>query len=156
MKQKTAINNVKKIRERLVKSTGIIHTPFASHPYFKIKKVWLFGSFAKGKKEPSDIDIIYEGTPCGNYRWHIKGVTKPDKRFRFLARDSENDAIKELKKDMKKIHIMPNWTIRDIDKADAEQVAIHQDVQRTKIMIYPRFDAEKLLIHKEAIIDSHQ
>lgn len=149
MKHKTAINNVKKIRKRLVDTNGIIHTPFASHPYFKIKKVWLFGSFAKGKTEPNDIDIIYEGCPCGEYRRHIKGVTKPDRRFRFLARDSRDDAIKELTKNMKKIHIMPNWTIRDIDKTDTEQVAIHNDVHKTKIMIYPRFDAEKLLIHKE-------
>lgn len=46
--------------QRIKNINGIFATPHENDEYLKIKKVWLFGSLAKGSEDPNDVDIFIE------------------------------------------------------------------------------------------------
>ena len=60
MKRSTALKNVQKMIDRVRAINGILATPMHNNPFVKVKRMWLFGSVAKGAVEPNDIDIFVE------------------------------------------------------------------------------------------------
>lgn len=60
MKRETALKNLKKIIDKVKAVNGILSTPKHRNDYIKIKRMWLFGSVAKGKQNPNDIDVFIE------------------------------------------------------------------------------------------------
>lgn len=140
MKRHTAEKNLKTVIQRLHKINGVLATPLHNWDAVRTKRAWLFGSFAKGKDEPNDLDIFVEVIACRrDYRDYIglnnrlRGCYKLDKAYRrsygmVRAIRSDEAFVKWVRKDMKKvsIHIVGNDVCFDhLDK---------------KILIYPRCD----------------
>lgn len=140
MKRKTAEKNLRIIIDRLHSINGILATPMNNFEAVRIKRAWLFGSFAKGKDEPNDLDIFVElehfrreyVCTIGKNRF-INGMYKLDKSYyrsygTIRAIRADETFIKWLRKDIRKIsvHIVGNDLI--FDRLD------------TKILIYPRCD----------------
>ena len=111
MKYETAIKNAKKVADRIRRSNGLIGTPDCQYSVFKIKRAWLFGSTAKGKPLPNDVDILIEGFGVGRRQhvnqipsipWSNAAVDKEYKRwYRIsLPKSSESEAIKFLTKNV--------------------------------------------------------
>ena len=72
MRQATALRNAARLAERLHEWGGVVQTPKAYWSEVKFYGLWLFGSTARGKKEPADIDIMYAlnekcGVETGNH-----------------------------------------------------------------------------------------
>lgn len=65
MKRSTAIKTALEIAERVKKCSGVIGTPECEFTAFRIKRMWLFGSTAKGYENPNDVDILIDGGECG-------------------------------------------------------------------------------------------
>lgn len=65
MKRSTAIKTALEIADRVKKWNGIIGTPECEFTAFRIKRMWLFGSTAKGYENPNDVDILIDGGECG-------------------------------------------------------------------------------------------
>ncbi len=65
MKRSTAIKRALEIADRVKKCNGIIGTPECEFTAFRIKRMWLFGSTAKGYENPNDVDILIDGGECG-------------------------------------------------------------------------------------------
>lgn len=59
MKRERALRYCREIHDQLVLAGGMLHTPNYSHEHVLFKKVWLFGSTAKGSLSPRDVDILY-------------------------------------------------------------------------------------------------
>lgn len=140
MNNKTAVKNLNMVLRRIRAVNGILATPMHEYDAVKIKRVWLFGSFAKGKAEPNDVDLFVELVrfrsdfvpPCTRigkingrylldkdyYRRH--GIIRPKQVYDTL--------IKWLRKDLRKVsvHIVGD-----------DEIFSQLD---TKILIYPRND----------------
>jgi predicted nucleotidyltransferase len=82
MKLEAAISKAKIIAERIKQSNGLIGTPECSFEAYRIKRAWLFGSTAKGKDNPNDVDILIEAREAGRPQrtQRNKSYTK-DRRF---------------------------------------------------------------------------
>lgn len=153
MKRSTAIKNVKEIVRRVNSVNGIIGTPKHEMDFYRIKRVWLFGSVAKGSNEPNDIDIIIEGIgvetggnrrhtrerfyPGYSGRYERRGGKHTDRIFEkressgyFQCKSSKDYAIKWLRSGMKSVSI---HTVRGEGRDFLEQLD-------KKVLIYPRCD----------------
>jgi predicted nucleotidyltransferase len=73
MKRETALRYVRQIHERLAGVGGIIPTPGCEHDAYKVNKVELFGSVAKGSLEPNDVDILIHGEVVPPRRYYTEG-----------------------------------------------------------------------------------
>ena len=60
MKRATAIKNLNNIINKVRSVNGIYPTPLCNEEFLKIKRVWVFGSVAKGSDSPNDLDIFIE------------------------------------------------------------------------------------------------
>lgn len=60
MKRSLAVKNLYRVLQRIKNINGIFATALHDHEFVKIKRVWLFGSLAKGSDDPNDIDIFIE------------------------------------------------------------------------------------------------
>lgn len=142
MKRQTAEKNLKTVIQRLHEINGLLVTPLHNWDALKIKRAWLFGSFAKGVDEPNDLDIFFEVVAFRrDYRDYIgpnnrlRGCYKLDKAYRrsygmVRAIQSDETFVKWVRKDMKKVsvHIVGHDGCFDsLDK---------------KVLIYPRCDFE--------------
>ena len=65
MNRKTALKKCKTVADRIKAVNGIIGTPHANFQALRISRAWLFGSTAKGKENPNDVDILIESKPGG-------------------------------------------------------------------------------------------
>ena len=140
MKRKTAEKNLKTIISRLHQVNGILATPNYNQNAVRIKRAWLFGSFAKGKDEPNDLDIFVEVIYVPPERFYIEehrykllGCFKPDKAYSRsygMIRPAQSDEyfVKWLRKSMKMISVHFVGDDRVFDRLDK------------KILIYPRCD----------------
>lgn len=134
MKRSTAIKNINTIIRRVKSVNGLLGTPKHRYDFVKIKRVWLFGSTAKGSTNPNDIDIFVEIINIGPHFSASKHTDRYfDKQFFRscgvkLSGDSSQYAVKWLKKNMKmvSIHLVGHDLI--FDELDV------------KIMLYPRND----------------
>ena len=136
MKLSSALKKANEISDRIKSVNGIIATPLHNYEAVKVKRVWLFGSAAKGKLNPNDVDILIEMKEvCRrdiSYLDPKKSVNffiNKDFKRRYglsFAKQSSDTALKWIRN--KKHNISLHWT--DIDR-------VQPDV---KILIYPRND----------------
>jgi len=139
MRREIALRYADKIAQRLHSVNGILATPMCGSEAVRFRRVWVFGSTAKGSESPNDLDLLIEADECGRRRsWK---QTKYDKearrRYGYLEPVSATDeALKWLTKGMKKVsrHI-----------AATEKVEI--DV---KILLYPRNEMDRPTCHERA------
>jgi len=151
MKLDTAINHANEIARRLRNLSGIIGTPDAAWEALRIKRAWVFGSTAKGKSHPNDLDVLLEMFPVGRRnmvgkpRYQRPGVTgnakkchKYEKIFGIIAPISTTEtALRRLRTGMKMVRF------HDID--------IDGNLAFPRIMIYPRNDISL----KESVANDH-
>lgn len=148
MKRATAERNLKKIIERLHSINGILSTPLHNKDAIKVKRAWLFGSFAKGKDEPNDLDIFVETKSFRRDKSYyidksgrLKRKYLPDKWYRrtygmLRPIQSDETLVKWLRKDIRKVSVHFVGGDPVFDKLDK------------KTLIYPRCDFEFLLDSK--------
>ena len=141
MKRKTALKNLKIIINRIRAINGIFATPKHNFEALKVKRVWVFGSVAKGSLDPNDIDLFVE---LKGFRRDIKPIRREfgggnTGRFKldyayyrnhgmYRAKQSDEAFIKWLRKDLRKISIHLVGDDEIFNQIDE------------KILIYPRCD----------------
>lgn len=57
---KTSINNTLAVVNRIIKLNGIIATPEGHCEAIIVRRIWLFGSTARHKKNPNDTDLLFD------------------------------------------------------------------------------------------------
>lgn len=139
MKYETAIKNAREIAARIKKVNGLIGTPGCEYDVFKIRRAWLFGSTAKGKSNPGDVDILIEGHAVGRRLFAgcraNRGVpwsnALADKEFKrrygiSVSKSSKMNAVLFLTKNMKMIRV--------------HDYSVDGEIAYPRIMLYPRID----------------
>ena len=83
MRREIALRYVDKIAQRLHSVNGVLATPLCNQEAVRFKRVWVFGSTAKGAESPNDLDLLIEAEGCGRQRsWRQTRYDK-DARRRF-------------------------------------------------------------------------
>ena len=132
MKRATALRYSIEIARRVHAVNGLLGTPLCDFEFVRIKRIWIFGSTAKGSQEPNDLDVLIDFVECGRHRtWR---QTKVDKRYFHnygikFAPDSSYECLKWLSKGMK---MVSRHNLRN------EGAAID-----FKKLIYPRYDMDR-------------
>lgn len=142
MKLDTAVRAAQAIADRLRSVNGIIGTHECQHTAYRITRLWLFGSAAKGKANPNDVDILFEGIPAGLFqltnrhrrdykrsdRMHMRIGAARDRKatYRFVPKDSQRTALIFLRGNLKRI------SFHDFE--------VDGDLADGKILLYPRND----------------
>ena len=129
MRREVALRYADKVAQRLHSVNGILATPMCGSEAVRFRRVWVFGSTAKGSESPNDLDLLIEAEECGRHRsWRQTRYDKEmRRRYGYLSTvNATDEALKWLTKGMKKVsrHI-----------AAREKVEI--DV---KVLLYPRND----------------
>jgi predicted nucleotidyltransferase len=129
VKRELALRYAHEVARRVHGVNGILATPLCDYEAVRIKRIWVFGSVAKGSEWPNDLDLLIEARECGRHRSHKP--TRIDKGFLrrigiALAPSARREALKWLTKGMRKV---------SRHSADEETVPI--DI---KILLYPRND----------------
>lgn len=156
MKRATAIKNLNNIIKKIRSVNGIYATPLCNEEFLKIKRVWVFGSVAKGSDLPNDLDIFVETLSFKDSRQPIRkgrqkmyrttdshrklhGGYKMDKSTRNRSVPSSVSSKSELCK----------WL-----RAGAQKISIHfvgeDEIFETldcKCLVYPRNDFEEIESH---------
>lgn len=125
--------------DRIRMFNGIIATPEDHHEFVKVKRVWLFGSTARGKQNPNDTDLLFEFCEGGRL-----------KRAGKTARGSKQPNTAKIDRDYRRrygIDIAKNTTtslfrylrghLKMIRFHDAR---IDAKYATDKILVYPRND----------------
>ena len=60
MKRELAVRYAREIAERLHRVNGIVCTPNTQFDAIAVRRVWVFGSTAKGAMFPNDLDILID------------------------------------------------------------------------------------------------
>jgi predicted nucleotidyltransferase len=129
MKRDVAIRYACEVARRIHDVNGLLATPLCSNEAVRFKRVWVFGSVAKGSATPNDLDLLIEAEECGQRRsWR---QTKIDKEYQRrygmqMAPFARDEALKWLTRGMRKVS--RHW---------ADQEATPIDV---KVLLYPRND----------------
>lgn len=129
MKRETALKYSQEIARRVHSVNGILATPLCSFSAVRIKRVWVFGSTAKGKANPNYLDVLIDWEDCGEGRSWRQG--KLDKRYLKsygirVAIESGDELYKWLTKGMKMV------TKHDYRYEDTD----------FKKMIYPKYEMD--------------
>ena len=155
MKRATAIKTALEIAERVKKCSGVIGTPECEFTAFRIKRMWLFGSTAKGCENPNDVDILIDGSECGlsqfanwksksSMRGYVrdrkKMVTKRFIKFRLGKIDKSY-----LKSTGVPHAISSRITALRMVRGNSKMVRFHEfdvdgSLAHPRIMLYPRND----------------
>lgn len=143
MRRSLAIGYAKEIHRRLVEVGGRIPTPRGDREYVKIKRVWVFGSTAKGKANPNDLDImILKERGGARQSWEAAGFDPEVYRTRGVKtpRSSESESMKWLTAGM-----------RNVSRHDRIGDEVQIDVQYE---IYPQYELPDNLPVVEAFPDA--
>lgn len=129
MKRTTALRIAAEVADRLRKANGCIGTPTAYRPYVRVSRLWLFGSTAKGKAEPNDVDLLLDACIVGEYRPPGHGGARLDRerkrRYGITgAMDPFAQADRYLRGRAKMVRI--------------HHVSIDGDLAAPRVMLYPR------------------
>jgi predicted nucleotidyltransferase len=129
MRRELALQYAIEVARRVHHINGLLATPLCNYEAVRIKRIWVFGSVAKGSETPNDLDLLIEAEYCGRRRnWRQGKINKQYLRSYGYkdAIDARHEAMKWLTKGMRKVsrHLK-----------DAEAVPI--DV---KVLLYPRND----------------
>lgn len=149
MKRQTALKNLDKIIQKVRSINGIYPTPLSDVDFVKIKRMWVFGSVAKGSKNPNDLDIFIE--IYGDGFKGVQPIRKGKKKvFRYnkekgyflqgcfkkgvvrLGNECQPSAMKEVEK----------WLRQGTQKTSIHIVG-HDDIFKRldcKYLVYPRND----------------
>ena len=132
MKRETALRYAREIARRLHEVNGLLATPVCNYEAVRVRRVWVFGSTAKGAENPNDLDVMIElDCMVGRHRTWQQSTIDKDARRRFgvrVARGNRAVFLKWLTKGMRGV----SRHCRDLD-------AVELDVQT---LIYPRYDLE--------------
>ena len=142
MNRKTALRKCKTVADRIKAVNGIIGTPHANFQALRISRAWLFGSTAKGKENPGDVDILIEckhvgykqttgqrASKCPGMRGNAKQVKHGN--FAGFSVCCYTEAGKYLTQGMYKVRLH-----------DYACDGALGDIPETKIMIYPKFEVD--------------
>lgn len=150
MKRETAIRYATEIHKRLKAVSGLIATPEANHSFFRIKRAWLFGSTIKGKPNPNDVDILYEGFPCGRWQITNKLADREFKKYRRKITGSSRIYLSKTDTAYKKRHgisipydsqtLALKRLCGTMRCVRFHELAIDGVLAVPRIMIYPRLD----------------
>ena len=132
MKRATALRYAREIARRLHEVNGLLATPVCKHEAVRVRRVWVFGSTAKGAENPNDLDVMIElDCMVGRHKTWQQTTIDKEARKRFgvrVARDNRTVFLKWLTKGMRGV----SRHCRDMD-------GVVLDVQT---LIYPRYDLE--------------
>ena len=154
VKRQTALKNLEKIIAKAHSINGIYMTYGESHECVKIKRMWVFGSVAKGSNEPNDLDIFIEVITPNNRRRKgcqkiYRTLSKPqflescqtDKKLHgmFIPRRSKKYTIGV--PNMKiSIESFTKWLTKGMQKVSIHYVGYDSvfDTLDVKYLIYPK------------------
>lgn len=137
MRRATALRAAETIAARVKAHGGLIGTPHADYEAVRIKRVWLFGSTAKGSEAPNDVDILLEYIRCGRHqlcgkwrRYRASNAKLAKRYYRSTgiktAICAANEALRHLRGALK----MVRFHSFDVDG----------DLAHPRILLYPRND----------------
>lgn len=143
MKRARAIRYAHTIAARIRARNGIWGTPECEHEFVRIKRVWIFGSTAKGSETPNDLDVLIEYQVTGRFQLtsHWRGTRKGQWVDRLNARavprsqrqwgipeplNSARQCFRAIRKGMPMVRI--------------HQFEIDGDLAQPRVLIYPRND----------------
>lgn len=108
MKRKTCFKYCKAIHEKLNEINGVLETPGYDRDAILFKKIYVVGSYVKGKTEPNDLDILIFTEDKGRGITLTEGgiLDKEYKRRYGISRVklAESQAYMWLTRGMKKVH----------------------------------------------------
>lgn len=158
MKRSSALKNIKKMVDKVRMVNGILSTPLHDSHFVKVKRMWLFGSVAKGSDEPNDIDIFVELAGEVNsinlprvYRGKYAHFLKHKRRYGGLKLDKQSAQWKNLRvaAPPRSSETFIKWLRKDMRKISIHVVGHDEIFEKldTKVMLYPRcdFDASPAL-----------
>ncbi len=128
MKRVTALRYCIEIARRVRAVEGVIPTPFGDHQGIRVKRMWIFGSTAKGSALPNDLDLLVDYENHGSRQaWQDVGVDLAYQRRYGMdrAKPSIDEALKWLTKGMRKVS--RHTTALECAKIDVKK------------MIYPQY-----------------
>lgn len=132
MRRATALRYAREIARRLHEVNGVLATPLCQREAVRIKRVWVFGSTAKGAENPNDLDVMIElDCQVGRHRsWRQARIDKQYKRRHGwrVAPSQRQYFLKWLTKGM-----------RGVSRHCLDDDVVQLDV---KTLIYPRYDLE--------------
>ena len=132
MKRATALRYAREIARRLHEVNGLLATPVCNYEAVRVRRVWVFGSTAKGAENPNDLDVMIElNCMVGRHRtWRQATIDKGSYRRSGVrvARNNRDEFLKWLTKGM-----------RGVSRHCRDQDIVVLDVQA---LIYPRYDLE--------------
>lgn len=142
MKRSTAIASAKAIGAYLRGLGGCISTPYCMHNYVRVYRVWVFGSTAKGKSQPNDLDLLISCECIG------RDLDRPPRR---RGSSNKSNGYYRYKKDSSgRLWIMDSLeeAKRSI-RGNRRMIRIHEDdidgeLAWPRVMIYPRDDTHLL------------
>jgi hypothetical protein len=130
MKRQTAIKYAREVGNRLHLVNGILSTPNCDYEAYIVRRVWVFGSTAKGAAEPNDLDLLIDARSAGR-RIIWKRGRKLDKGYlrSYRARDMPRSKTAFLK-----------WLTRGMRRVSRHLAAVEEIPIDVKLLIYPRWD----------------
>lgn len=144
MKLEAAIGKAKIIAERITKANGLIGTPECSFEAYRIKRAWLFGSAAKGKENPRDVDILIEAREAGRPQRTQKN--KRNVKDRRFNRTCNAKIDKQYYRSYGMVRgICTYKTAESFLRGNLKMVRFHSleidgEIAYPRILIYPRMD----------------
>lgn len=152
MKQQTALRNLENIVGKVRGVNGIYTTPLCDREFVKIKRMWVFGSVAKGSATPNDLDVFIE------LRNHFGQCDQPARKARRkMFRDtSEGVVMHGGYKKRKPVHGMTTpvsstqevlkWLKKGTRKTSIHIVGCDRIFDRLdcKYLVYPRNDFKRI------------
>lgn len=156
MKRATAIRNLNSIVRKVRDINGIYATPLCTQDFIKIKRIWVFGSVAKGSALPSDLDIFVEVNnsleseqPRRKGRQKIYRTTGHSLRLHGsykMNKSSKNRAIPSAVSSQSELY---KWLIKGTKKTSVHFVDQDETFSSLdcKYLVYPRNDFEELKYH---------
>jgi len=164
LKRSTAIKTALEIADRVKKWNGIIGTPECEFTAFRIKRMWLFGSTAKGYENPNDVDILIDGGECGLIQFanwknkksmagFIKDRKKRTDRYSVKFRLGKTDKG-YLRSCGVYTAVSSRITALRMIKGNSKMVRFHEfevdgNLAYPRIMLYPRNDFKTQIEGKE-------
>jgi hypothetical protein len=132
MRRELAIKYAHEVARRVHRLNGIVCTPECSFCAVVIRRVWVFGSVAKGSLTPNDLDLLIDLREVGRGRRWCRGQ-KFDKRvwrsYGYRIRpDSRHQALV--------------WLTRGMRHVSRHLVGVEQAPIDVKCLIYPRWELQ--------------
>lgn len=130
MTRERALRYAREVAARLHRINGIVCTPNCGDEAVVVRRVWVFGSTAKGSRAPNDLDLLIDSRRAGR-RWLWLRGRKLDKRY---LRSYGIATMPEAERDFRL------WLTRGMRKVSRHKFGIVDVPVDVKYLIYPRWD----------------